>query len=103
MELLISSKYPLYIPRIALIEITALTKRKIGSVPNEILNFISKHFNVIKEEDIWNTAIKIAEETECRAVDSYYIAKKTNFTLITADKTMTNNAKNTNITTILIK
>ena len=58
MELLISSKYPLYIPRIALIEITALTKRKIGSVPNEILNFISKHLNVIKEEDKWNTAKK---------------------------------------------
>ena len=48
---------------------------------------------------------KIAEETGCKAVDSYYTAtaKKTNPTPITADKTIANNAKNTNTTTILIK
>jgi len=43
MELLITSKIPIYIPRIAL-----LTKRKIGLVSSEILEFISQHFNILK-------------------------------------------------------
>ena len=41
MELLITSKIPIYISRIALIEVAALTKRKIGLVSSEILEFIS--------------------------------------------------------------
>jgi len=49
--------------------------------------------------------METAKETGCRTVDSYYIAtaKKTNSTLITADKIMAENAKNVNITVILIK
>jgi len=41
-ELMISSKYPSYIPRVALIEITAILKRKLNFIPDEILNFISE-------------------------------------------------------------
>ena len=95
MELLITSKIPIYIPRIALIEVAALTKRKIGLVSSEILEFISQHFNILKEDSIWDIAMETAKETGCRTVDSYYIAtaKKTNSTLITADKIMAENAK----------
>ena len=105
MELIIAFKYPIYIPRVALVEITGILKRKLNFVPSEILNFILEYFETLDEAEIWTIARKIAELTGGRAIDSYYIAtaKKTNSLLITADRIMATNAKKIGISTLLIK
>lgn len=54
-----------------------------------------KNFNLIREDDIFDTVLEVCKNTGCRAVDSYFVAtaKLTNSILITNDRVMADNAK----------
>ena len=82
-------------PRIFIIELVGvLSRSKPKDEVKDVLN-IAKFVNILSEDEIFETAINIAFDTHCRAVDAYFIttAKLTNSVLITNDRIMATNAK----------
>lgn len=82
-------------PRIFIVELVGVLSRfKPKDDVKDVLNIV-KFVNILSEDEIFETAINIAFDTHCRAVDAYFIAtaKITNSILITNDRVMTNNAK----------
>ena len=82
-------------PRMFIVKLIGVLSRfkpkdDVKDVPN-----IAKFVNILSEDEIFETAVNIAFDTHCRAVDSYFIAtaKLTNSVLITNDRIMADNAK----------
>jgi len=82
-------------PRIFIVELVGVLSRfKPKDEVKDVLN-ITKFVNILSEDEIFETAVNIAFDTHCRAVDAYFIAtaKLTNSVLITNDRIMADNAK----------
>ncbi len=60
---------------------------------------ITRFVNIMPEDEILETAVNIALDTHCRAIDAYFIAtaKVTDSILITNDRVMAGNAKKAGI------
>uniref|UniRef100_A0A7C3R8V0 PIN domain-containing protein n=1 Tax=Archaeoglobus fulgidus TaxID=2234 RepID=A0A7C3R8V0_ARCFL len=83
---------PVYCPRLILAEI-------IVKLADLGYNFVIENFNLIKEDEIFDSVLKICRNTGSRAIDAYFIAaaKLTNSILITNDRIMANNGRKAGI------
>ena len=85
---------PIVEPKVFEVEFVGLLSRRYGkNKAIKIYNTIREKITVVANPDA--IAFKVALDTGCRAIDSYFIAtaKLTDSILITNDRTMANNAK----------
>lgn len=85
---------PVYCPRLILAEIIGVLVRYNVKLADLGYNFVIENFNLIKEDEIFDSVLKICRNTGSRAIDAYFIAtaKLTNSILITNDRVMAKNA-----------
>jgi len=86
----------IYAPKILKIELASVLGRKKNvNLVRKFVEDLASEINLISEEDLFDTAYKIAFVVKGRAVDIYFIAaaKLTNSILITNDKVMAKNAE----------
>ena len=83
---------PVYCPRLILAEI-------IVKLADLGYNFVIENFNLIKEDEIFDSVLKICRNTGSRTIDAYFIAaaKLTNSILITNYRIMAKNARKAGI------
>lgn len=84
-----------YIPKVAIVEIIAITHRLgIISEKNMIINLFND-FNMVKEEEIFDSAMELAGAYHPRAIDSYFMATAllTGSILVSNDRRMVNNSQ----------
>jgi len=90
---------PVYCPRLILAEIIGVFVRYNVKLADLGYNFVIENFNLIKEDEIFDSVLKICRNTGSRAIDAYFIAaaKLTNSILITNDRIMAKNARKAGI------
>ncbi|UXD21742.1 hypothetical protein IPA_07500 [Ignicoccus pacificus DSM 13166] len=90
---------PLYAPRIMEVELIAVSRRLGYKAEREKLLKLSKKFKLLKEDDIFNLAIYVADNIHPRAVDAYYIATAiaTNSIIVANDKLLVKNSRQSGI------
>ena len=84
-----------YVPRVALVELISVAKRKkLDVTRKDILDF-AEDIDILSEDVIFDEALAVAENIHPRAIDAYFIAtaKVTDSILIANDKTMVRNAR----------
>ena len=98
-KLVSESGIDVFEPRIFIVELVGVLSRfKPKDEVKDVLN-ITKFVNVLSEGEIFETAVNVAFDTHCRAVDAYFIAtaKLTSSILVTNDRIMANNAKRSSV------
>jgi len=90
---------PVYCPRLILAEIIGVLVRYNVKLADLGYNFVIENFNLIKEDEIFDSVLKICRNTGSGALDAYFIAaaKLTNSILITNDRIMAKNARKAGI------
>ena len=90
---------PVYCPRLILAEIIGVLVRYNVKLADLGYNFVIENFNLIKEDEIFDSVLKICRNTGSRAIDAYFIAaaKLTNSILIINDRIMAKNARKAGI------
>ena len=84
-----------YLPRVALVELISVAKRKkLDVTRKDILDF-AEDIDILSEDVIFDEALAVAENIHPRAIDASFIAtaKVTDSILIANDKTMVRNAR----------
>jgi len=90
---------PLYAPRVIEVELIAVARRLGYKTEREKLLQLTRKFNLLREEEIFNLALYVADRIHPRAIDAYYIATAilTNSIIIANDRTLVNNSKQAGI------
>jgi len=90
---------PLYAPRVIEIELIAVARRLGLKIKRERLLQLTRKFNLLDEEKIFNLALYVADNIHPRAIDAYYIATAilTDSIIIANDKILCNNSKQAGI------
>jgi len=90
---------PLYAPRVIEVELIAVARRLGYKTEREKLLQLTRKFNLLREEEIFNLALYVADRIHPRAIDAYYIATAilTNSTIIANDRALVNNSKQAGI------
>ncbi len=90
---------PLYAPRVIEVELIAVARRLGYRAEREKLLQLTRKFNLLGEEEIFNLALYVADRIHPRAIDAYYIATAilTNSITIANDRTLVNNSKQAGI------
>lgn len=90
---------PLYAPRIINIELIAVARRLGYKAEREKLLRLTRKFNLLKEEEIFNLALYVADRIHPRAIDAYYIATAilTKSIIVANDRLLVNNSRQAGI------
>jgi len=90
---------PLYAPKVIEVELIAVARRFGYKTEREKLLQLTRKFNLLREKEIFNLALYVADRIHPRAIDAYYIATAvlTNSIIIANDKTLVNNSKRAGI------
>jgi predicted nucleic acid-binding protein len=90
---------PLYAPRIIEVELIAVSRRLGYKAERDKLLRLLRRFNLLREEEIFNLALYVADKIHPRAVDAYYIATAimTNSILVANDKLLIKNSRQAGI------
>ena len=90
---------PLYAPRVIEVELIAVARRLGYKTDRERLLQLTRKFNLLREEEIFNLALYVADRIHPRAIDAYYIATAilTNSIIIANDRALVNNSKQAGI------
>ena len=87
-------------PKLLVVELSAVLARyRPRDVVVNHVNEIVKHVNLVEYEELHETALNIALNTGCRAIDAFFIgcAKETNSILVSSDKVQVSNARKAGI------
>ena len=89
----------IYNPKIFIIEFLSILRRFLSKEMVENALHLSRSINLFDESEIFEIAREASLEVHPRAIDAYFIAtaKLTNSILISNDKTMVNNSRETGI------
>lgn len=90
---------PLYAPRVIEVELVAVARRLGYKARREKLLRLTRKFNLLREEEIINIALYVADRIHPRAIDAYYVATAilTDSIIIANDKTLVSNSKRAGI------
>lgn len=90
---------PLYAPRVVEVELIAVARRLGFNAEREKLLHLTRKFNLLKEKEIFNLALYVADRIHPRAIDAYYIATAilTNSIIISNDKILVKNSREAGI------
>jgi hypothetical protein len=90
---------PLYAPRIIEVELIAVSRRLGYRAEREKLLRLTRRFNLLREEEIFNLALYVADKIHPRAVDAYYIATAilTNSIIVANDRLLVKNSRQAGI------
>ena len=90
---------PLYAPRIIEVELIAVSRRLGYKAERDKLLRLTRKFNLVGEEEIFNLALYVADKIHPRAIDAYYIATAiiTNSIIISNDKLLVKNSRQAGI------
>ncbi len=86
---------PLYAPRVLEVELVAVARRLGYKTKREKLLQLTRKFNLLGEEKIFNLALYVADKIHPRAIDAYYIATAilTDSIIIANDRILVSNSK----------
>jgi hypothetical protein len=89
----------IYNPKIFIIELLSILRRFLSKEMVETALQISRSINLLDESEIFEIARELSLEIHPRATDAYFIAtaKLSDSILISNDKTMVNNSRETGI------
>ncbi len=89
----------LYAPRIIEVELIAVARRLGYKAEREKLLRLTEKFNLLKEEEIFNLALYVADRIHPRAIDAYYIATAilTNSIIVANDRLLVINSRQAGI------
>ena len=90
---------PLYAPRIIEVELIAVARRLGYKAEREKLLRLTRKFNLLKEEEIFNLALYVADRIHPRAIDAYYIATAilTKSIIVANDRLLVSNSRQARI------
>jgi len=89
----------LYAPRVLEVELVAVARRFGYKTKREKLLQLTRKFNLLGEEEIFNLALYVADKIHPRAIDAYYIATAilTDGIIIANDRILASNSKRAGI------
>jgi len=89
----------LYAPRVLEVELVAVARRLGYKTKREKLLQLTRKFNLLGEEEIFNLALYVADKIHPRAIDAYYIATAilTDSIIIANDRILVSNSKRAGI------
>ena len=98
-EIVEEREIEIYNPKIFIIEFLSILRRFLSKEMVENSLQLSRNINFLEEDEIFVIARELSLEVHPRAIDAYFIAtaKLTDSILISNDKTMVNNSKETGI------
>ncbi|MDI6884884.1 MAG: type II toxin-antitoxin system VapC family toxin [archaeon] len=98
-EIVEEREIEIYNPKIFIIEFLSILRRFLSKEMVETALQISRSINLLDESEIFEIARALSLEVHPRAIDAYFIAtaKLSDSILISNDKTMVNNSRETGI------
>ena len=98
-EIVEEREIEIYNPKIFIIELLSILRRFLSKEMVETALQISRSINLFDESEIFEIARELSLEIHPRAIDAYFIAtaKLSDSILISNDKTMVNNSRETEI------